>query len=105
MRWTPIVLVALLLPAFPLASIGAQAGQCTIFTYNDGVSIDDEYYAWVNPALVAVPELWRESNGIDGLQRKPSPCGSATPLPPDTCITHSENGLILTCVLSYDASP
>lgn len=50
-------------------------------------------------------EFWEETNGIDGLQRTTSRCsdGQAS-IPPDRCITHTENNALVACASSYPAT-
>lgn len=49
-------------------------------------------------------EFWQEDNGIPGLQRSESSCLGRDALPADRCITHRENGALVSCLSTYPAS-
>lgn len=98
-----LVVPLVLLTLVPLVSAGPPPSNCNVYThFSVSVGAFHLYIPTSNPIPFATyPELWQESNGIDGLQRGSSWCTGGPSIPADTCITHSVTFQAVNCVLRY----
>lgn len=87
---TTSVACALLLTGFAFPAVTGSSGTegCEIHTSKDAISLGGHYVRG------SLGEIWEESNGLDGLQRRDSGCIDGRILPADKCWYMGPYGLV-----------
>lgn len=87
MRKTTYLIAAVLVGvAFPIVSAVDTSG-CFVRTSTEATALGSFYVKGT------LGEIWEETNGVDGLQRRDSGCSDGRVIPSDTCYFMGPDGL------------